>query len=259
MNAGVRAWLDGRWFGVDGPAGGALTVNAAGAGVRADPDTDPEDGWLISGPDLVRAGRVSVSDATLFADPRHLLGFPYVTLGSGERVDLGHDTLLADPHLYRQAVAGAPVTLRMPEDLSTDELRRALSVKDYVESADLTRRGSYRLDHRDLTLTFQQGVYPHHALGVDSAGRVGSLLVPGQSNRTGTTIAALAETLVDHGFHDAILLDNGGDVGLWLPQQARWNIQPAEPDREEAWPLTACLVYSTKRAGSPAGSDARTG
>ena len=49
------------------------------------------------------------------------------------------------------------------------------------------------------------------------------------------------------GFEDAILVDNGGDVGLYLPEEDRFGVPPSEPDRRSRWPLTACLIFYEER------------
>ena len=244
LNAGVRAWKDGEWLGVAGPEGGAIAVDDEGRGRRVAGDDEPEDGWVITGPGLVRDGCPAVSDVTTFADPRHRLLFPYVTTEPGARVDFGHDILLADPDLYRSAAAHRPVRLPIT-DVAHEALLDALAVKGYAASAQPGRPGTYDIDGDVLEIVFFPGLYPHHALAVGADGAVTSWIVPGLSNRAGTSIDALAAQLVAHGARDAILLDNGGDVGLWRADSKQWTVRPTEPDREDAWPLTACLVYST--------------
>jgi hypothetical protein len=98
-----------------------------------------------------------------------------------------------------------------------------------------------------MTIVFARGIYPHHVLGIAGDGTAGSILVSGLSNRCGVMLAELAEDLASVGFEHALLLDNGGDVGLWLPRERRFELRPAEPDRAAAWPLSACLVYHEAR------------
>lgn len=247
LNASVRAWIDGRVLGIHGPEGGAIAVSDDGRGRRVEPGTHGDDGWALSGPDLVRDGEPCISDVVTFADPRHRLLFAYVPTETGIRIDFGHDRLLASSALYADAAAGRPVTFSLADRhvVRADDLRRALAVKGYREGDPREARGRYRLidDDQRVELSFLDGIYPHHALVVDGDDRVHSVLVSGLSNRAGTTIPALAEGLASAGARDAILLDNGGDVGLWDAVSETWTIRPAEPDREAAWPLSACLVW----------------
>ncbi len=246
LNPGVRAWVDGRWLGVAGPQGGAIAVDAEGRGRRVPTDEEPDDAWVITGPDLVRRGRPAVSEAATFADPRHRVLFPYVETAPGVRHDFGHDRLLAHPALYDDAARGRPVRLDTA-GVPHGALLEALAVKGYARCEAPERRGTFRFDGEVLEIVFFCGLYPHHALAVAPDGTVTSWIVPGLSNRAGTTVEALAAHLAAAGASDAILLDNGGDVGLWLPTEQRWGVRPAEPDREDAWPLVACLVYSVDR------------
>ncbi|NRA94958.1 MAG: phosphodiester glycosidase family protein [Planctomycetes bacterium] len=243
LNIGVRAWVDGRWLGAEGPEGGAVAVDLEGRGRRVPIGDEPEDAWVITGPDLVRDGRPALSHVTTFADPRHRVLFPYVETASGNRVDFGHDRLIADAALYEDAAAGRLVHL--PTDGAPhDALRDALAVKGYADADAPGQPGTYRLRGDTLEIVFFPGLYPHHALAISADGIVTSWVIPGLSNRAGITVHALAARLAASGARDAILLDNGGDVGFWRADPGEWVVRPAEPDREDAWPLSACLVYS---------------
>lgn len=258
MNSGVLLRADGADLGVPGPWGLALTVDATGRGC-ADPDRDPPPGGFnLTGPALVLDGRPAPLRPETYADPRHLLRFPYLALDSGERLDFAQDQILADPELYRRAAAGEPVVLSLappppsPDDAPTsarsgsarpEALRAALAIKGYREARDVTERGAFRLGASELEIAFLPGIYPHHVLALDPRGRVHSLLITGLSNRSGVVVEELAEDLAAAGFAQALLVDNGGDVGLYLPGEARYAIRPAEDDRSTHWPLTACLIY----------------
>lgn len=266
MNPGVLAALpDGR-VGTLGPYGGAIHVEPDGSGRGLDELPSGPRGFAVSGPRLVRKGRPLPPRAETFADPRHLLLFPYVQVRRGVRIDLGLDLLLAseDLKLYRDAVEGSlPVRIpletevvlppggsgeRMRLPIDGEAVRRALDVKGYRESA-LGEPGTYRLAPDSLEISFLPGIYPHHVLAVDVEGAVHSILVSGASNRAGVRVRELAEDLAAAGFQEAILLDNGGDVGLYLPREGRFEIQPAEPDRARVWPLSACLVFFEESPG----------
>jgi hypothetical protein len=264
MNSGVLLRAGGVETGIPGPWGLALTVDPDGRG-RADPDRDPPPGgFSLTGPALVLEGHPAPLRPETYADPRHLLRFPYVMLDSGERLDFGQDQILGDHELYRRAASGDPVVLRLtvppagpgrtPRDrlaerVRPDALRAALATKGYRETSRAEGPGTFRLGENELEIAFLPGLYPHHVLALDSRGRVHSLLITGLSNRTGVVAQELAEDLAAAGFSHALLVDNGGDVGLYLPREARFAIRPAEADRSLHWPLTACLIYHDSARG----------
>lgn len=262
FNPGVLAGRAGETarHGAEGPYGAVWHVAADGA-VRVSeelPDAVPTGFWL-TGPALVRDGRPGPSAASTFADPRHLLGFPYLEVAPGQRVDFGHDRLLGDPTLYERAVAGEPVVLRLLESLPEDDradaelvphevepgpLEAALAVKGYRPGPAEDGPGHYELRDGHLRLAFLPGLYPHHALALDAEGRLHDLVIGGASNRAGVALVELAEDLVAAGFREALLLDNGGDVGLFDATADRFLLAPAEADRADAWPLTAALAWA---------------
>ena len=260
MNAGVLASVGGPTFGVEGPAGSALLVRDGEHGRMAAQNEPPLDGgFRIGGPLLVADGQPSPLCAETFADPRHLLLFPYVSVGQQDRMDFGLTRLLHDPALYQAAVDGGVIRVALEEELPESdavsaslvphpvdpaELRSALAVKGYCETTTVSERGTCRFIDDTLELAFLRGIYPHHVLALDETGAVHSLLISGLSNRSGVQLDELAEDLCTAGFTEALLMDNGGDVGLWLPQEDRFTLRPAEPDRSARWPLTACFVYS---------------
>ena len=269
LNLGVHAYVDGQWLGHGDAPTGALRIHPDGHAARiaeADRTSPPDDGsFVLTGPDLVVDGHPATPVAAAYADPRHLLLFPYTEVQEGVRVDFGCDRLLTDPTLYTDAVAGRLVTLRLEERLpdsdridatsvthavSRTSLASALATKGYRPTTSDTvpiEPGTYRLNGDALDLVFLPGIYPHHVLAVRNDGAVASLLVTGLSNRAGVTIDALSRDLVRLGFRDAILMDNGGDVGLYRPATKTFDIRPAEPDRRHRWPLTACLVWHSAR------------
>ena len=254
MNPGVRCFKNGRWWGAPGPEGGAIAVSTDGRGVRLPGDNHlPGDlAFALTGPNLVTDGKVAVSGSETFADPRHLLLFPYIQLPDGLRLDLGINQLLGDPRSYDAATKGEVVAIphsawteNMLSSQAKSALEQALKIKGYAFTQQTPgTRGEAQIDEHVLRLRFLDGIYPHHALFVLNDGSLASLLVSGLSNRAGITIHALAELAVESGAHHAILLDNGGDVGLYDLQESRFRVRPSEPDRTESWPLSACLLAS---------------
>lgn len=268
-NRGVVAKTPAGDFGIPGPAGPAF---------------DLDDGATITGPALVIDGRPAPIEPAHFADLRHLLLPAWVEVANGARVDFGLDRLAADPALLARAVRGelvefelseslpvddAPDAPLVPHPVAVDALSAALRIKGYREVArgsaaagavDVPERGDFRLTAEVLSVRFLPGVYPHHALARDRNGVAWSVLVAGRSNREGTTVADLAAALAAAGAREAVLLDNGGDVGLLVrasvddvashprttfdPTVADWRFEltPAEADRAAAWPLRACVI-----------------
>ncbi|HMS18732.1 MAG TPA: phosphodiester glycosidase family protein, partial [Planctomycetota bacterium] len=268
LNPGVRALHQGSWLGVPGPEGGAIAFLDAGRGRAVDPDEPPAGAaFVLTGPCLVRNGLPAVSDATTFADPRHLLLFPYLAPLGGSAFDMGMDRMLTDAAAYQAAVRGELIELplMMPchrgmainapivhLPVTPESLDEALKIKGYRTTSDTPHaRGFYRICSDRLEIRFLPGIYPHHALVLDRAGFVCSVLVSGKSNRVGVNIAEFAEDLAELGAQQAILLDNGGDVGLYDCQQEAFLIPPAEPDRRGLWPISACLVYGRSPTNTP--------
>lgn len=276
-NPGVAATVEGRRYGVEGAeefavarAAGEIRVVDGARGTFSDdlggaPASGP-DAWSVAGPVLVRDGRAVPPDPFGFADLRHLLLPAWVATPTGARTDFGLDRLLADPDLRRAAVEGRVVEIELVEDLpETDDaaaplrsvpidpdlLRSALRAKGYTETSVVAERGTFRLLKDRLLVAFKEGVYPHHALALDADGAPWSVLVTGRSNREGTTVLGLAAALAESGARDAVLLDNGGDVGLLRRDVAgglwTFDVRPAEADRARTWPLRACLVWHAPR------------
>jgi hypothetical protein len=265
MNPGVQVWRQGQITGVPGPCNGALLVRSDGTGELAEwPPTSvdlwstSDPGFVISGPLLACEGQPVPIDVANFPDPRHLLLFAYVEAIPGTLVDLGLDLLLKDPGRYARAARGEPVeiplSVHLPESnevqcpmlehqVAPDLVRRALLDKGYREAETPGERGTFRLAGGVLTIAFLPGIYPHHVLIVREDGTVGSVAVSGQSNRAGVTTTGLSEDLALQGAVHALLMDNGGDVGIYLPQEDRFLVRPSEPDRARVWPLAACLIF----------------
>ncbi len=258
INRGVLAASAAEVCGVAGAWNGALQVRSAGTVVRVTELALSTDGFILTGPLLVRAGMAVAPDPAVYADPRHLLRFAWVQAANGERVDFGHDELLADPARYAAAVLGVPQRFAlqvllpasqradaalMPIPVDPAQLRRDLDWKGYRECAQATAPGEYAISATAATIAFLPGIYPHHVLAADAAGHLLDIVVAGLSNRAGVAVSELAEDLAAAGVHEAILLDNGGDVGLFDAQTLNWRVQPAEPDRAQCWPLTAALIH----------------
>lgn len=250
-NPGVFATTPSGRFGVPGASGPSFAL---------------DDGCALTGPALVVDGRAVEPDPATFADLRHLLLPAWVEVRPGARVDFGLDRLLGDPALLRDAVAGRRVVLPLVERLPAtddvgaelvdasvdpDRLAAAFAAKGYRESDAPAERGTYRICDGVVEIVFAEGVYPHHACARDADGRPWSVLVAGRSNREGTTVRALAAALAAAGAREAVLSDNGGDVGLLRRANAAapwaFEIRPAEADRAAAWPLRACAIYWAPR------------
>ena len=61
-------------------------------------------------------------------------------------------------------------------------------------------------------------------------------------------LAELSRDLQEQEVLHALLMDNGGDVALHRPVENRFEVHPAEIDRAERWPLSACLIYHEARS-----------
>lgn len=268
MNPGVVARLPQATLGHEGPCGGWMSVEEDGGAMMVERGTVPVKGFIISGPRLVRGGRPAELQVRAFADPRHLLLFPYVDLGDGLRVDFGHDRFLGDPALCRRAVEGRPVRLELLEHLPAGEaphaalrpvpvprerLEEALAAKGYRAVARPEEPGTYRLDGDAVVMTWLPGIYPHHVLARRDDGRVLSVLVTGAGSRAGVHVRELCGDLAAAGITDALLMDNGGDVGLYLPRTRSYAARPVEPDRSACWPLSACFIWFQEAGVSGSG------
>ena len=267
INKGVLAATANGVVGVQGAWNGALHVHADGSvsALTLDAAVEvgsvlhaPTEGFVLTGPLLLRAGKAVAPETSVYADPRHLLRFAWVQTATGERVDFGHDELLADPQRYEAAVHGVPqefsLHVQLPADARFDaplvsvavdaaNLRRDLAWKGYHECAHATVPGEFSILGNDARLVFLPGLYPHHVLAADEGGRLLDIVISGLSNRAGVTVYELARDLESAGVREAILLDNGGDVGLFDATTEIWRVQPAEPDRAQCWPLTASLIH----------------
>lgn len=225
------------------------------------PRPKTRDGFLISGPRLVTKGVITPADHDAFADLRHLLLPAYVELAPGLRVDFGFDDLYHDSSRRAAAIAGHPVSFpleaRLPHGYGANRnplrlpiapaaLRRAFAEKGYVEADDASAPGTFSFKSDRVTVAFLEGIYPHHAIGVLPSGLIAALLVGGLSNRAGTTIQDLSAALVELGFRDAWLMDNGGDVALRLygpSSDVRDLITPCESDRASTWRLRSAFLW----------------
>ncbi len=209
-----------------------------------------------------------------FADLRHLLLPGYVEV-AGQSLDFGFEQLRSDPALLAAAIAGRPVTLRLAagivEERDADApvrsvavpaatLSAALKRKGYIEvPATTSARGEFRILGDRVEIAFREGIYPHSVLAVAADGRPRSFFVTGLSNRAGITVRDLGTLLAEQErLLAAILLDNGGDVGLALRRGPgfRQVIRPSEPDRRASWRMRAALLHhagsgeTPRRAGS---------
>lgn len=257
INAGVLALAPDGECGTRGFWNGALHVHLDGRVTR--PAEWPiSEGFVLTGPDLVRDGRALLPEAAAYADPRHLLRFAWVETVTGERVDFGHDELHADRARLAAALSGVPQEYPLEVELPANDdaeaplravrveaatLRRDLVWKGYREVAEPAAPGEFHCGDGWVRIVFLPGLYPHHVLATDATGRLLDIVVTGLSNRAGVTVAELASDLAHAGCTQALLLDNGGDVGLFDAVREEFLVRPAEPDRRECWPLTAALIH----------------
>lgn len=277
-NPGVEARAAGIRAGIRGTTRAGLLVQQDGRGrlvegsgleaaLGADRGGFPSslDEFVITGPRLVAHGKAAI-DPREFADPRHLVLPPYVEVEPGRRIDFGLDVMIHDPEAAVKGARGLGlacglVTLlprtRRPDTglrevrIPPERLREALLLKGYREVEHVTERGTFSIGRKHAVIAYLPGIYPHHALAVDEDGIVTSVLVTGRSNREGTTVWEFAEALVKAGASHAILLDNGGDVGLLRRKSAKGRLlfeaRPAEADRARSWPTRACLIWHEGR------------
>lgn len=204
-----------------------------------------------------------------FADLRHLLLPGYVDV-AGQSLDFGFDQLRRDAALLAAAIAGRPVTLRLAASIvdgpdpdaplrsvavPAADLTAALKRKGYIEvPAPASARGEFRILGDRIEIAFLEGIYPHSVLAVAADGRPRSFFVTGLSNRAGITVRDLGPLLAEQeALRAAILLDNGGDVGLAIRWGAgfRQVIRPSEPDRRASWRMRAALLHHTGAGETP--------
>jgi hypothetical protein len=257
INSGVLALTTTGALGARGFWNGALHVHADGRLTRP-AEWPVTEGFVLTGPNLVRDGKALPLVAEAFADPRHVLRFAWVQTVTGERVDFGHDELFADRGRLAAALAGVPQEFPLEVQVPVNDdaesplrqvavekavLRRDLEWKGYRECAEPSLPGEFHFLDGWVRMVFLPGLYPHHVLAVGEDGRLCDIVISGLSNRAGVVVAELAEDLAAAGYVEALLLDNGGDVGLFDVADNAWRVQPAEPDRSESWPLTAALIH----------------
>lgn len=200
-------------------------------------------GQILLSRGVVQNPYASLEQANRFADKRHLILNGYTGLRdakSGARIanpngdllkrDFGLDVLLNDPERLRKAITGKPVELNLSltdidgtvYGVNPDDLKEALLEKGYAACGTkrevAANRGLFHIDRvrNVIQLTYLKSPYPHHFVAVrpQEPNILYDGVIKGFSNNAGTNPRMLAEDLLQNGFSDAILLDNGGDAVL---------------------------------------------
>jgi len=211
----------------------------------------------IQGPCLVRNGR-PITDRTLssmaqngwFYDLRHVIQFPLVFWPAGHpnrlEIDVGLETLWDTAGKVRslnkarvkQALAGEVMEIDLSPYVSQrfsysrkyggavgiDAVKDTLNSQSYSASQAQSARGWYRIDRkqRKLFIRYHQGIYNHSILGMTKEdAEIRWLGLAGLGGRVGVTLVDAAKLAAANGLHNAILIDNGGDVmfnhrGEWV-------------------------------------------
>jgi hypothetical protein len=86
-----------------------------------------------------------------------------------------------------------------------------------VDDSRVLSEGQFRrVNGCHVEIFFKKAVYPHNFFVRLEDGSCGFVVFPGESGRSGTTVAAAQRLLKqDLKARDALLLDNGGDARLW--------------------------------------------
>lgn len=181
-----------------------------------------------------------------------------------------------DPDQITRALHGETITVRLDDrivdaqcgydDLNEflDALKKGLFRRGYEENAAASGAlgpGEFRIENGTLSIRFLPGAYPHSAVGVSQGGRVllfqvtfpnGGRMI---GNRSALTIPGTAEAVAEAGnralaesgkndtLKDALILDNGGDVRLWVRRADdgwdKWVAEEIPRDR-----LRSALIFT---------------
>jgi hypothetical protein len=213
--------------------------------------------FIVQGPPLVRNGRpinegdlVRMAKDGWFYDLRHVIQFPWVKWRGKDdlnwlSVSVGLENMWASGEIVKgeveKALQGQPVhvDLRPYEDkgqeyvekhgkpIGIDPIEEALDAQSYRSSADPRSRGEYRINRtaRQLTICSHEGIYNHSILGLSNRNELIWLAICGRGGRVGVTMLDAAQLAAQNGMHNALLIDNGGDVMLniheeWIARSA---------------------------------------
>jgi hypothetical protein len=153
-----------------------------------------------------------------FADLRHVFLFPRINLGPERWIDAGLAAFYRyngemDRRSIERALYAQPVTADVRQ-FREGEVRRALAEKGYRY---------YELRGGVLKFVPLPGIYPHSLIGIRRDGTLLAVAVAGLSNRTGMTIEGAGLLMAELGARDALIIDNGADVGLGVGDEALVN------------------------------------
>ena len=185
-----------------------------------------------------------------------------------------------DPGMVSRALRGETITVPLDDTIIRAQcgydhlsaflnaLREGLKRRGYDENT-LTGRAlgpaEFRIENRTLLIRFLLGAYPHSAVGVSWGGRVLLFQITfpngGQmiGNRSALTIPGAAEAVAEAGnralaeagendtLKDALILDNGGDVRLWVRRpDDGWEKRVAEEISRDR--LRSALMFTSSGA-----------
>jgi len=211
--------------------------------------------YVIQGPCLVKNG-VPISHRKLlglaqegwFYDLRHIIQFPHIFWTVGNlpplEIDVGLEQMWSNSHqgrvLNKKLIARALRGDEIEIDLSSYEegnhnycktyggvvgisaVCAALKSQSYSTMRDGNTRGWYKIEDQTLHIRYHQGIYNHSILGLTKDGdEIRWLGLAGLGGRVGITMVDAARLASAHGLHNALLMDNGGDVmfsyrGEWV-------------------------------------------
>jgi len=240
----------------------------------------PTTDCVIQGPCLVKNG-VPTSQAKLvkmaqdgwFYDLRHIIQFPFIFWTAGRpnplEIDLGLERMWTNTDkgrvLNKTSIKTALQGGRIDIDLSlytdpkysycktygsvvgVDALREALESQSYSAKRDEDTRGWYKIDRRKKTLSicYHEGTYNHSILGLTEDGsEIRWLGLAGLGGRIGVTMVDAARLAAENGLHNALLVDNGGDV--MFNYRGEWVIRSGY-DRTR---IRGLLLFTTKTGAS---------
>lgn len=239
----------------------------------------------IQGPCLVRNGDpINAADLSTMAqdewfyDLRHIIQFPYVSWPAGHpnplRIDVGLEALWEDVsgvrELNKDRVAGAlagdvikidlrpyvdtiyPYSQKYGGVVGIDAVRNALDTQSYSTNGGKQHRGWYRIDRsaKKLHIRFHEGTYNHSILGLTKGdAEIRWLGLAGLGGRVGLTMVDAANLAAENGLHNALLIDNGGDV--MFNYRGEWVIRSGY-DRTR---IRGLLLFTAKTGDSPPRQD----
>ncbi len=203
-------------------------------------------------------------------DVRHYLDFPFIPEANAHfGVNLFYDKK-GNPveQLMRDAVSGKPVELPLADkenrlekgevtevitpltEGQVDSLEENLiNEKGYekVLSAGEVDYGKFFINREEGTIKigFMRGVNPHNIVCIDNDGNLVSVVVPGESNRSGITFKEAQKVLSDMGMKDAIIFDSGADVMMTMNGE---NIVESFQKRDR---LTSITIFARERTEDP--------